>query len=480
MARLPFATKSRWALVLIVVVLAQVANLAQNAKLHPRRIAMFGSSVANGTGDELGREGYTGLLRGLLAQRGWEVLNQSRGGDTTPRLAQRFEPVGAPDPATRYLLPVRPSYVVLGLSIANEGIFEAATTAEKDAVYKQYADGMKGLIDRARANGITPVVTLAYPRDAYTPVEYEYLRRINLLQNTWDVPSVNFLGAIDDGMGHWTKGFGFDDKHPNAAGHREFLYSWVPSLFEALEQGKPTPARPAGAGFARITSGVAPLTFTPGDTMHAFAVSFQVRAQANGTVAAIGGARLAASTELKVVERGQNRSQIESTTLRTDGPFTAAIGIQDGKWTYTSATGVAVGSGVAADASWHHIVLSHYTARGETLLYVDGVLRGHVRERLEPTRFVLGGPGTPDGRPAPAQADYRDFFVFRAALNVDEAAALHRGQVLQSSLEVYAPLADARFAAGESAENRAQSLSALRIGSDSIAHVNEAATVTQP
>ena len=48
-----------------------------------RRIAIFGSSVASGTGDESGRSGYAGLLRDLLQPRGWEVVNQSRGGDNT-------------------------------------------------------------------------------------------------------------------------------------------------------------------------------------------------------------------------------------------------------------------------------------------------------------------------------------------------------------------------------------------------------------
>ena len=75
-------------------------------------------------------------------------MNQSRGGDTTITMAPRFAPQGAPDPKVRYLLPANPGYVVIGLSLANEGIFEAATKQEKDAVFKQYADGIKGFVDR--------------------------------------------------------------------------------------------------------------------------------------------------------------------------------------------------------------------------------------------------------------------------------------------------------------------------------------------
>ena len=55
----------------------------------------------------------------------------------------------------------------------------------------------------------------------------------------WDVPSVNFLGAVDDGTGKWAKGFWHDSLHPNAAGHDELARTFVPTLFDALEQGKP-------------------------------------------------------------------------------------------------------------------------------------------------------------------------------------------------------------------------------------------------
>ena len=61
-------TTWRVALVLFAAVSLIQVGQAQNApqpqtKLHPKRIAMFGSSVANGRGDEFARDGYTGLLR---------------------------------------------------------------------------------------------------------------------------------------------------------------------------------------------------------------------------------------------------------------------------------------------------------------------------------------------------------------------------------------------------------------------------------
>ena len=80
---------------------------------------------------------------------------------------------------------------------------------------------MRGFVARSREHHIVPVITLCYTRNDFTPVEYEYTRRMNLAINAWDVPSVNFLGAVDDGTGKWAKGFWHDSLHPNAAGHDE-------------------------------------------------------------------------------------------------------------------------------------------------------------------------------------------------------------------------------------------------------------------
>ena len=119
--------------------------------------------------------------RELLAPRGWDVLNQSRGGDNTIRMAPRFAPAGAPEPNVRYLLPVNPTYVLLGLSLGNEGIRDAATRDDNDAIFDQFAKGMRGFVDRSRQNGIVPVITLCYTRMDFSDVEYEYTRRMNLL-----------------------------------------------------------------------------------------------------------------------------------------------------------------------------------------------------------------------------------------------------------------------------------------------------------
>ena len=459
------------AAILVILAVGTLAARQVQQSPRPRRIAMFGSSVANGTGDELRQEGYTGRLRELLAPSGWEVLNQSRGGDNTVTMAPRFTPDGTPNPATKYLLPVNPGYVVIGLSLGNEGIANVKTVPEKDAIFTQFEKGIRGFIERSRQSQIVPVVTLCYTRNDFTDVEYGYTRRMNLLINTWDVPSVNFLGAVDDGTGKWTDGFWNDALHPTAAGHSELTTTFVPSLFEALEKGKPTPTRSTAAGFARVSSGTAPLSFTPRGTIHPFAVSLMVRAQADGTVAGISGTSLTATTVPAPPARaGGPATDRKVTTLSAGAPFTAAVGIRNGMWTYTASNGTVVASAVKADAAWHQIVLSHYTARGETLLFVDGTLAGKTAERLQPARFVVGGPATSTQASAPKSADYKDLLVYRSALNADEIAALQKGTLLQASLEVYAPLADMRFQRDAVLENRAQSMTGVKVEGGAVVH----------
>jgi hypothetical protein len=287
---------------------------------------------------------------------------------------------------------------------------------------------------------------------SYTPAEYEYVRRMNLLMNTWDVPTVNLLGALDDGTGRYVIGFDSDDRHPNAAGHHELFYTFVPSLFEALEKGKPLPTRPTDAtGYARIlrSAGPAPLTLTPDGVMHSFAISFRARAHGDGIIASIAGSTLAARTETK--QAGQR--EYASMTLTQDQPFTASIDVRNDKWVYEKGAGAAIRSDDTAGSKWHDVVLSHYTARGETLFFVDGKLVGKFAERLQPNKFALGG----------SDADYKDLFIFRSALNADEVSALHEGKMLQASLEVYAPLNDAQFPQDQAVENRAQSLSLVKV-----------------
>ena len=447
---------------------------------HPKRIALWGSSVPNGTGDETNQGGYTGRLRELLEPRGWEVINVSRGGDNTITITPRFEPEGTSDPDTRYLTPVDPGYVVIALSLGNEGIMRcppgqesprcAASQEAQDAVFQQWADGMQRLIQRARDNNIIPIVGNTYARGDFNEAEYAQTRQMNLLINTWDVPSVNLLGAVDDGSGRWARGFFPEPIHPNAAGHTEMFHAFVPTMFDALAAGKPIPQKSDAAGFARIGGNArSPLTLDVDDTMRSFGVTFTVRAEGEGTVASLGGETVDHAVDWVTVPFRQASLDFEAMTLSATGRrFNASIAIQNGRWVYASANGNAVSTlAPSADGQWHTVTLTHYVARGVTEFWVDGRMVGVIEERLQPDRFVLGGPGPDWSTALPAPADYKDWMVHRAGLNADEVRALHEGTLLQSSLELYAPLT------GEPFDNHAQSLSEVTVEAGAVEATTE-------
>lgn len=446
-------------LIVAALVLSAPAHSQTETEIErAHRVAIWGSSVANGTGDELAQGGYTGRLAELLEPRGWSVINQSRGGDNTVTITPRFEPGESPDPDTKYLTTVSPAYVVIGLSLGNEGIAQCqwgkskgctSSLADADKIYEQFATGMERLISRARAAGITPIVALPYARSDFSEREYGYTRRMNLLINSWDVPSVNLLGAIDDGQGRWGRGLWSDPLHPNAAGHTEMAHSFVPSLFAALNSGKPTPKKSDSSRFMRVqTKGPPPLSLGVSDAMHSFAVSFMVRSRTDGVIAGISGQNL--DHEYSNLRRSYGDFQWDTESLQltpSDSSFASSLSIHSGRIRYQDSNGNYISSRVEnSNDDWHYVTLSHSVARGESSLFVDGELIGSVIERLQPESFDLGG----------ANADYKEWTIHRASLNSDEVAALHSGTLLQASLELYAPLA-------EDGANQAQSLSELTI-----------------
>lgn len=233
------------------------------------KISVFGSSVAKGhSAKDL--HGYGAMLGDLLSPRGWKVTNRSRGGDTTWKLQERYQ---------GDLLPEKCDYVLIGLSLANEGI-RKETQAERDKVFEGYRKGLKDLIKQMRKDGMTPVVGLCYPHGQYTPEQYADVCRMNVLINQWDVPSINLLGSLDDGYGRWVKEFEADPGHPNDAGHREMYYSIVPTLLDALKAGKPIPKRVNGDGHITLSSKLGEvrcLEFDSSDKIHSWTIALSVR-----------------------------------------------------------------------------------------------------------------------------------------------------------------------------------------------------------
>ena len=400
----------------------EITPLLQPAPICPTRdsllIAVMGSSVADGYG-ATNSEGYAFQYTQLLNDRhanglgeDWGVANISVGGNNTILLGNRWEDD---------LLPLCSRYVIYGLSLGNEGIM-----SQGQAAFTQFENNMLQLITQARNAGIEPIVVNCYANGAFDSTDYNFTKQMNLLIHSWDVASINTLGAVDDGTGKWAAGYVADPAHPNTAGHTEMFYTIVPSLFDAMHQGKPQPNLVSNTHIT-IDKSVndVQLEFTPDAVVHPFTVSFDVKTTETGTVGGFttdnggyGGLTISTSGELNYV---------------------------------TNSTNQIAGDVVINDGNWHKVTLTHYYAQGKTFLYVDGNLQGEVSEQLEPNTFILSEANG-------ASADFREWYFYRSGMNQEEVSAMVNGNLLKSSLELYAPLDGQAVIGNDPYINLAQSL----------------------
>jgi len=385
-----------------------------------KTIVVLGSSVAAGWVTSYKEKydmqnGYAARLGRLIESSGWTVKNISIPGFDTKNTIARFE---------KDVLPLNPRSVFIGLSLANEGL----TTENPDSVFARYHDGITKLIDLCRKHNMVPVVGLCYSNNDYSNTQYEYLKRMNLLISSWDVPCINLLGAIDDGSGHFPERYTFDTGHPDDRGHEELFYAFVPDLFDALIQKKNF-SKPPVNGEKFITLGkqgnFQQISYVPGEVMHPFTMGFSFRTSGDGLLG-------------EIITSGAVASRI--------------LVNNEGNLVYQSKENLIVSNLKPEKNKWHQIMITHGYLVQKTTLYLDGVFQCSCEEQIEPTGFIIGN--------GQEKSDYRDLRIFRSALNHDEVRVISEGNSLTGSLEVMAPLDDQKLKKGMSLSNYAQSLGA--------------------
>lgn len=442
-------------------VLEGAANTAKELRLSPavatNLIAIFGTSLGKGQGSSGYARGVTANqvyvngnswsngwaadLTARLQAGGWAITNDSQPGDNSTNGLKRF---------LTTVLPQSPKFVLISYSLGNDNLGYAHNPA---GVAAGFLDNLKRMTQAARAQGIYPIIGLCYARDDIQRARrYDYLKAVNLEINTWNVPSLNFDGAINNGDGGLTDGTGYGDGvHPNDYGYREFYYAIPPTLFDALRLGKTNrPVLAAPNCFARLTrcaDVTAPVTFAPESLFHSFTVSFRVRSTHDGTIAAI---------------RTGNRH--------------ATLQIAGGRFVYFAPDGrrMAANGINATNGHWHDVAISSRYALAKTWLFVDGTLAGSVDGRYSPDEFILGGPGSSKAPMTPAVADFQDWCVYRSAWNLSEAQAQRDGHLQQASLEIGVMLEDAAFSTGTPVNNRAQSLALAMVNGPNLVAMHEA------
>ena len=387
---------------------------AQNAL--KKNISFFGSSVCKGVG-AADNKGYAWLLKynNVIDSTQFNYFNVSTGGDNTIKI-EKFNRL-----ATN-LYPTNPDIVVLGLSLGNEGIRIPFDEDGREKILEQYRSRLLILADSLDKQGVKPIIVNCYPHLFFNEDHYRFTKRMNRIINTWNYPSVNVLGSIDDGLGKWAEGYSNDPWHPNFKGHLEMSYAFVPSLFEAIFLGKKTPNydwSPSYYSLSNTHNESKSLCFSVEKTMHSFSLSFKFMTSENGIIA------------------GYSMNNFDN-DIKVDGYYIkySTISIPFDK----------------KSKDWTHIVLTHNYANETTSLFVNGKLAGFVKEKLSPNEIYIGGI---------ASIDIKDLMLHRSSINAEEVKDLFNHKMLQSSLEFYNPFT--KPVIGKLLTNLAQSLSTFTI-----------------
>lgn len=372
-------------------------------ELDADRVTVMGSSVSNGQG-ATENKGYAYMYDNLLSERYKSGKSESPfyissiaiNGNSSVNLLNRFD-----DLEREY-----GRWVIYGISLGNEGIHGAS---DQEAVYTQFRDNMQTLIAQARALGKEVIVMNNYVRLDFVDSDYDAVKRMNGEIAFWDVPSVNMLGAIDDGAGHWADGYQIDTDiyHPNTDGHREFFYAMVPSMMDAMKAGKElTMNRRIDSRY--VLPEKTTVEFTPEGTVHSFTLALSAAAEGNARIATI------------AVEGSDTPMTID----RVGNKIVATL--PDGK---------ALEIEAPLSENVDNIVLSQNYARKYITLTV-GETTTEATAELVPLSVVIGDPE------GDTVMTLGELMFYRSSMH-DASPFTADGRLNKSSLELYAPMSEA-------------------------------------
>jgi lysophospholipase L1-like esterase len=378
-----------------------------------KKVLFVGSSVLFGQG-ATGNNGWANRLKTELEALGYTCKNHGIPGNNTTNVLQRFY---------KDVIPEDPDFLIIGLSLHNEGLTAGDTTEEWSVAYKSFRYNMKRLINICRQHGIVPIIGNCYPNNAYIPQEYTYIKSMNAELENMGVYVIDFLGATDDFSGHWLAGSYQDSSHPNDIGHQAMFKAVPPSLFNNLATWDGN-LKKGVDGYMRhgIDTTSQPIYVEFPHPLESFTVGFYVRM----------------STESAVSKAVCGFGTTGNARIRNYSG-------NDGKLSYVKSTDSS--SEIISDVvpmstgEWHHVAVSYSSILNLVRFYVDGEYVGEMEDELSLDVFTLGGSITNFANNA-VNTDFKDLVIYRSRLNDNQIKALAKGHVLLSSIDTYCPLND--------------------------------------
>lgn len=186
------------------------------------RVAICGSSVAFGWRAHAD-QGWAARLAEALQRYGHQTVNVAVHGYTTQKTRADFQ---------RLVASMKPDVVVIGLSLANEGLSWKSARLWR-AVARSFQNGIRGLLAEVEAIEASAVLGDVYPHDAYTSrLQQKLLQDTHRMLLNTSVPLLRWLPALDDGQGRWHRDHMEDAGHPNSLGHQVMFEAIDLSMFD--------------------------------------------------------------------------------------------------------------------------------------------------------------------------------------------------------------------------------------------------------
>jgi uncharacterized OB-fold protein len=381
------------------------------------------------------------------------------------------------------MTPVEAKYVVIGISLGNEGVHENGARA-----VLSYRENMPRLIRMLQEQGRVVIVTNNYPRADFNEVDYEDLCEVNLEVQQWNVPTINVFGTINDGAGRWAEHMwnGSDIYHPNQVGHEAMASAFPLTMWEALRAGKPLPEYIPTQG---DDNGVECLSFVPEGQVQSYTLSYisadttytEVYSAAQRKLWQYANGQQVSVTEgidktIGTIDDGAGRwaehmwngsdiyhpNQVGHEAMASAFPLTMWEALQAGKPlpkyipTQGDENGVEcvsfvpegqVQSYTLSYTSADTIYTEVYSAAQQKFWqYANGQLVA-ASEGIDKAVGTITIQGS----------NIHQLLFYRAAMTEREVRALARGKILRSSLEIYCPLL------GGDATNYAQTMNCVTI-----------------
>ncbi|MFH0734961.1 MAG: SGNH/GDSL hydrolase family protein [bacterium] len=378
-----------------------------NISAQNKKIIVFGSSVASGWVTNYQKQydmqnGWAFRLQRYLNTKGWEVTNSSKPGDNTNSALKRIR---------EDLLIKKPEIAIISLSLSNEGL----TDLPSEEVINGFIAGIKAITDSCIKYGIKPILGYCYANNDYNKEHFEAIKNANTRLEQFGYPCIDFLGAFSDEEGHFINGHTFEGDHPDNYGHEEMYLSIVPSIFDAIFEGKNIHSSIEDTNYLRIgiNEKINSFYYVPDNILHSFSIILEMQEYKDFRINI-------KNTKTNILV---NFDGIECKYLRNN-KLIAKKKCLNGK---------------------HQVALVYSNCMEKLAVYLDGIPVIMLHEKLEPIQFSFSSKSV---------AACKNLFIYRSALSVNNLINLDNNKIISASLDLYSDL-------GKSIQNLALSNTAL-------------------